>query len=111
MAIYIETAKPKVLLDKIIKLIDENKITTWLCDSDGNFKYIAEQYEEKALFKPILINNCLIFGIKNLEDEEISRVIDSIYHGRFIEMLINHLYSYFKFVNASSEEDLKYDEI
>ncbi len=109
MAIYIQTNNPRGFLEKINELIESNKIRTWKPDKAGDFTHIADNWENKAWLKPYLLDKQINFGILKRKDEELERETYGVYHGRFIEMLINHLSDYFDLAKASTELDNDYD--
>lgn len=90
MAIYIETSNPKQLLEDIKKSIRDRKITTWSCDTDGDFTHDVDQWRYKAWFRPRIKEDRLIFGIICRKDRNLSVLEYAIYHGRFVEMILTH---------------------
>lgn len=89
--IKIKTEKPDDFLKEIINAIETNEIETWTY-KNGYFSHSPEQWLHKAWFKPEidLENNKLKFGIYPPNNGKISKSIYGIYHGRFIEMILNH---------------------
>lgn len=109
MAIYIKTMNSDLLLSKLKKLIENNKITTWKCDNDNDFKLIEEQWENKAWLRPNIIKDSIIFGILKNKSVPFTKKIYSAYHSHFIEMLINHASEYIEDINVTPDLDLNYD--
>lgn len=103
MAIIVKTTKPGDLLAEIIKAIESKKIDTWFY-KDGFFTHSPEQWIYKAWFKPQVVpeQNELKFGIYPPKDVTISSSIYGIYHGRFIEMLLNHFDKDFSIIYATA---------
>ena len=94
MALTIKTEKPQLLLDKIYKAIDEEKIKTWSYDKEGDFTHVTpdKQWVNKAWLSPDALSNEkeLRFKILKPKDKILSDEVNGVYHGRFIEMLLVH---------------------
>ncbi|MFR3216426.1 MAG: hypothetical protein ACLTWE_08050 [Dysgonomonas mossii] len=95
--IEITTTKPETLLENIKKEIKENDIKTWGCDSDGDFTHTADQWDKAAWLRPQIKNQQpkLTFSIifpKGKTNSAENEYTSGIYHGRFIQMLLNHFY-------------------
>ena len=90
MAIQVITSKPEILLEDIKYLIDSGKIDTWLYDEDGDFTHSSDQWNKIAWFRPVCGQDRIIFGILGRKGINISIDEYSIYHGRFVEMLVKH---------------------
>ncbi len=91
MAIIISTRVPNTIVNNIRKRIDDELIDTWSYDEDGDFTHIG-QWKNRAWMHPSIdieknIVTFVIFGRKNIE---MTLMEYSIYHGRFLEMLINN---------------------
>ena len=108
MAVYIKTEKANELLGKLRKAIDEDKISTWKYDDDGDFYHSPEQWKYNGWFHPYTEESYLVFGIIGQKNEDMSTLTYAIYHGRFIEMMLNHFDSEFDKIFASSQKT-KYD--
>lgn len=93
MAIIIKTKNPKKLLNSIYRSIDQNKIDTWTYDEDKDLTHSPRQWINKAWLTPKIYVGELRFGIISQNNVPLSWRIYSIYHGRFIEMLLNHFHS------------------
>ncbi len=104
MAIIIKTNAPSSLLDAIKKEIDEGKIETWSYDSDGDFTHTPEQWKFKAWLRPKIYNGELRFGILKNNKVDLSTVVYGVYHGRFIEMLLNHFDQKFSTALATAQK-------
>lgn len=102
MAIIIKTANPEGLLTAIKKSIDTKAIETWSYDSDGDFTHTPEQWKLKAWLRPMPAAGELRFGILGRRDVRLSTYNYGIYHGRFIEMLLNHFDNQFTEAYATS---------
>lgn len=110
MAIFVRTANPQQLLDKIRDFIDKGEIKTWQFDSDNDLTYYVAQFVGKAWFHPIVAaeENSLIFGIIANQKIEMSSQLYAIYHARFLEILLLHFTEDFTVVWPSRGKT-KYD--
>ncbi len=103
MALYIPTDNPGGLLTVLKKAIDTGEVTTWECDSFGFFTHSPERWRERAWFRPFVVQGVLQFGIVANTNIPLNYEIYSIYHGRFIEMLISHFHDQFDDVKATTK--------
>jgi protocatechuate 3,4-dioxygenase beta subunit len=105
MAIIVRTDNPENLLTAIKKAIKDEKIKTWSCDTDGDFTHETpdQQWAGKAWFRSNSDEKGeLRFGLlgqQNAKKEAIkmSRAVYSVYHGRFIEMLLTHFHGHMQY--------------
>ena len=104
MAIFVSTTQPRKLLEDIKKEINDKKIDAWLYDNDGDFYHAPNQWKFKAWLRPTIETNRLVFGIVGQENVNLSTIAYAVYHGRFIEMLLNHFDKHFKEVYASAQK-------
>jgi len=100
MAVIVKTDKPRTLLAAIKRAIDSSDIETWSYDAEGDFTHTAEQWKRRAWLRPSIREQGLVFRIVPPRKRRITRVVYGVYHGRFIEMLLNHFDS--KFTEASA---------
>jgi hypothetical protein len=105
MAIIIKTEKPSTLLASIKKAIDVQEIDTWSYDSDGDFTHVPEQWKNKAWLRPELRIGELRFGILGQKETPLPKYIYGVYHGRFIEMLLNHFDNDFTSAFATAQKE------
>jgi hypothetical protein len=103
MAIRIYTDTPAALLKSIKKQMDDGGTDTWSYDKDGDFTHSVAQFDQKAWLRPAAIDEGLRLRILKPEGEELPRAIYSIYHGRFIEMLVTHVPTLFSRAVATSD--------
>lgn len=91
MAIIVSTRNPNTIVNNIRKRIDEEMIDTWIYDDDGDFTHTG-QWKNKAWMRPIFDseNSTVTFAILGRKNVEMTLMEYSIYHGRFLEMLINN---------------------
>jgi hypothetical protein len=93
MAINVTTGNGQALLAAIYKAIDDKKVDTWRYETHGSVKYLthcADQWDEKAWLKSTVQAPGLVLNIVKPKSTNISTVVYSVYHGRFIEMLLAH---------------------
>ena len=90
MALTVSTSSPQALLKAIKEAIDDKKIDTWIYDSDGDFTHAPDQWRNKAWFCPKIVAGALQFGLLGQKKTIMTKVVYSVYHGRFAEMLLTH---------------------
>ena len=91
MAVHLKTKTPKKLLAAYKKAIDDGRVETWSYDRDGDFTHTAEQWSNRAWLRPkIKEREELVLHILAPRETELSSEIYAIYHGRFIESMLNH---------------------
>ena len=90
MALIIKSNSPQELLSKIKKAIDSKSIVTWSYDSEGDFTHSPEQWKTKAWLSPKFVNDKLQFGLIGNKNENTTKLVYALYHGRFAEMLLTH---------------------
>ncbi len=111
MAIFVETNTPQSLVDKIKEAIDQNKIDTWSYDSDGDFTHNVDQWRYNAWIRPIVEDKRVVFAILGRTDVPLSVVDYGVYHGRFVEMLLNHLDSQCSNITVTPMPVSRYDNL
>ena len=89
MAIYIETDDPQGLLEEIRRKIEDQTIKTWTIDADGDYSHVS-QWKDRAWMKSYPGERRISFGIIGRKDENMTKMVYGIYHGRFSEMLLTH---------------------
>lgn len=102
MAIVVKTENPSSLLIAIRQAIDEDRIEMWSYDAEGDFTHTAEQWSRRAWLRPSVRADGLVFNVVPPRSRSISRGVYGIYHGRFIEMLLNHFDKRFTEVFATA---------
>ncbi len=90
MAVRVYCESPGTLLRKIKAAIRDGSIETWEVDDAGDFTHVPEQWSKKAWLRPKIMDDHLIFNIVGQESKPMARAVYGVYHGRFIEMLLNH---------------------
>lgn len=89
MAIIVKTNTPKVLVSRIIQMIDDEIINTWSYDDDKDFTHTG-QWKNKAWFTPICGDDYVKFALLGRKSVNMTLMEYSVYHGRFVELLLNH---------------------
>ncbi|MGD0091286.1 MAG: hypothetical protein ABSE73_15320 [Planctomycetota bacterium] len=102
MAVYVVSQNPSGLLQAIKEAVQERAIDTWSVDSDGDFTHSAEQWKNKAWFRPAITEDRLILNILAPKETHLSRAVYGVYHGRFVEMLLNHFDNRFSQARATA---------
>lgn len=102
MAITVICDNPENLLNDIKQEIRDNRIDTWLVDSDGDFTHAPEQWKYHAWLRPQVLEGKLIFNILSSKKYTMTRALYAVYHGRFIEMLLAHFDLKFDNARASA---------
>lgn len=103
MAIIVKTDNPSGLLKAIYKAIDDNKVETWIYDSDKDFTHAPAQWKNKAWLRPKVYTGELRFGILKPKNSGLSKEVYGVYHGRFIEMLLAHFDTDFTLATATAQ--------
>jgi len=102
MAVIVYSTDPPALLQAIRAAIKDGKIQTWSVDSDGDFTHSPVQWRLKAWFRPKTADGKIVFLILTPQKQSMSKVTYAVYHGRFIEMLLNHFDTQFDRAIASA---------
>ncbi len=102
MAIIVSTDNPSGLLSAMKRAVDDDKIATWSYDGDGDFTHTADQWRQRAWLRPKIGEGRIVFNIVPPRAKTISRIVYGIYHGRFIEMLLNHFDERFTRASATA---------
>lgn len=90
MSILIKTSDPTGLLAVFKKGINNGTIVTWSYDQDGDFTHTPDQWKNKAWLRPSTASGELSFSIIGPKSTNLSSLVYAVYHGRFIEALLNH---------------------
>ena len=102
MAIRVFCDEPRTLLAEIKAAIENERVTTWKVDSDGDFTHDADQWRNRAWLRPRIFEDRILFNIVGATNRKLSRATYGVYHGRFIEMLLNHFDKKFDRVTATA---------
>lgn len=89
MAIIVKSNSPRALVNRIIQMIDVDVIDTWTYDDDKDFTHVG-QWKDKAWFTPIYGENQVKFALLGRKSVNMTLMEYSVYHGRFVELLLNH---------------------
>ena len=90
MAVIFLTSRPKALLSKFKKAIDDGHVTTWTYDVDGDFTHTPDQWRNKAWLRPRTSDGRLVLNTLPPASRPISRQVYGVYHGRFVESMLVH---------------------
>ena len=94
MAVNFFTSAPKALLDDFNKRIEQSevkgKVTTWIKDKDGDYTHVADNWKNKAWFRPKIIDGALVFNILGRKKIAMPIVVYGYYHGHLTETFLNH---------------------
>lgn len=101
MAVHVKTPNPTGLLSAIYKEIDSKKVETWSYNAQKHLFHTPQQWRNRAYLHPEVKQGELILWFKSSENV-FSREVYSVYHGRFIEMLISHLAADFSIAIAAA---------
>lgn len=89
MAIIVKVSRPEDLLQDIKQNIDDNYISNWQYDLDGDFTSAHNDLQNLAWFNAYVIKpDKLIFGIKGRKNVKMHIALYSIYHSEFIRMML-----------------------
>jgi hypothetical protein len=102
MAVTVFTDKPRTLLAKIRKAIEDSTIETWQYTAKGSFTHTAPEWRYKAWFKPAPLSGELKFNIVRPKGQNISKEVYAVYHGQFAEMLLKYFDSTIKAIRLSA---------
>lgn len=105
MAIHVFTKKPTTLLRKIREGIADGSIQAWEIDRDGDFTHTSDQWQRRGWFTPERQKGFLSFGLVGEKNQGMLKEVYGVYHGRFIQMLLNHFDDYFDSVTATAGMD------
>jgi hypothetical protein len=105
MAIYFTTETPRGLLKEFNDAVDQEKITTWERDSDGDYTHKAQDWKKKLWLKPTPETHRLAFYTIPPGGKKIARKDFAYYHGHLIETFINHFPKKFDLARATPNAD------
>jgi hypothetical protein len=91
VAIFFKTKTPNRLLTTYKTAVDAGRVRTWSYDADGDFTHTAEQWKNKAWFRPrVETGELLVFNILAPTDSTLTADVYGLYHGRFVESMLAH---------------------
>jgi hypothetical protein len=90
MSLHFMSTTPAILLSTFKTFIDNGNVVTWSYDGDGDFTHCVDQWEKKARVRPVIRQDKLLLTIIKPRNENISKVVYGVYHGRFIESMLTH---------------------
>lgn len=102
MKIIVHTYRASNLLESIKKDIKVGDLKTWeiKVNTEGEilFNHLPDQWSNRALVKPSILDGKLIFTIRWWKDNEPEESIKGYILGRFIEILMVHFRAQFVFL-------------
>lgn len=90
MAITVTTKRPRALLSYLKEGMSDGTVTTWICDSDGDFTMSSDTWKHKAWLSPKVKEDSLVLHIFPPKNTKISTSVYAVYHARFVEMLLRY---------------------
>lgn len=105
MAIIIKTNHPSILLDLICEGIENKEVEKWTLLNDGRITYSGFLWKNEAFLKPQIWveENELRFGlIKRKDRKHMSSKLYTLFHSKFVEMLLTNFDTQFYSVTVSA---------
>lgn len=102
MAVRVFTSNPNSLMHSVRLSIATGTVVTWSIDSDGDLTHSAEQWKNRAWFRPKVLDDRIIFNILGPKSKALTRTEYAVFHGRLIEMLLTHFDERFTRVTATA---------
>ena len=99
MSILVKTLNPSGLLTSIREGIEQNTVTQWSIDKDGDFSFLGT-YVGRAWLRPRLQEGEIRFSVLTSKGTVMKRSTYTLYHSRWIEMLLEHFDG--KFISATA---------
>lgn len=106
MALEFSTSRPRSLLAKFKKGIDDGHVVTWSYDIDGDFTHTPDQWNSQAWLRPLVKEGALLFTILPPQDKKISKIVYAVYHGRFLESMLSHCDDDFDSAVATAQAEM-----
>ena len=105
MAVRLFTTDPKKLLEEIKRQIKKGEIQTWSVNTKDEFTHTTHdgQWKNKAWMRPKICDDRLLLNIIRPRGGSIPRPVYAVYHGRFIEMAIEHVSKLFTGARATPD--------
>lgn len=88
MAIRIKTSRPLWVINQIKARIDNGIIDTWSYDDEGDFTHVG-QWANRAWIRPRITSDGICFNILGHRSMQMPLMDYAVFHGRFLELLIN----------------------
>ncbi|WP_114912692.1 hypothetical protein [Acidibrevibacterium fodinaquatile] len=111
MAIYLTTPDPRKLLTDFKDKIQQGHIVTWSYDANGDFTHTPAQWAKKAWLRPRLLQGQLALGIVKPNGASVTWPIYGVFHGRFIESMVEHCHDLFSSVQATPKPVGQLDQV
>jgi len=105
MRIEAITKNPAQLQNAIDKAFKDNDLKTWSVKTNTKNEKLythTGQWEDRALIKPAVLNDKMIFTINWWDGKEPDEATKGYYLGRFTEVLLVHFKNYFTHLETHS---------
>jgi len=101
MALYFMTNDANKLLTDFKNKIRQGHIVTWSCDAEGDFTHTPPQWVSKAWLRPRALADRLVLGILKPNGASVTWPVYGVFHGRFIESMVEHCHDLFAAAQAT----------
>lgn len=105
MGLIVWTTAPRDLVDAVKKRIEDGRIKTWSVDAEGDFTHTPTQWQRRAWMRPRIKVDRVVFSILGNKKFTMTKAVYAVYHGRFAEMLLEHLDTDFSKLEATAKKD------
>lgn len=90
----LQSMSARDLINNINNKIDNKEIRVWEYDSEGDYTHTSTQWNKQSWFRPIFPKEgddwSIKFAIIGHKQNEMTKELYGIYHGRFSEMLLTY---------------------
>ena len=90
MALFFKTDNPEKLLKEFKLAVAEGRVSSWICDADGDFTLTLELWKNKAWLKPKIEIGGLTLNLIRPKKANITSQVYAAFHGRFIQTMLIH---------------------
>lgn len=112
MSIILKTKTPKKLIRLIKDAIDDDRISAWRYDSDGDFTSNLQEMENKGWFHPIVTvpKEELVLAMLGRINAPVTIYEYAIYHSMFVNIIL-HLFDDVVSDISVTPQPTKYDRL
>lgn len=100
--IQIITANKVGLFDALRKRIADGEIPEWEVDDQGDFTYANAAWRRRAWMRPKKTTSGIRVNIVGVQGAAVDRETYAVFHGRFLEMLLEHFDQMFEEATATA---------
>ena len=111
MAIILNTRNSEELSHRIIRMIRDRDIRTWIIDGEGDFTSANTMWNCKAWLRMNVEDGRIVFGIISSKRYMMTKELYGVYHGRFSAMLLAYFDEDIQQITLTSDADTNYDII